>query len=579
MEVVSVRNAGSARQAAAGQTAVGAVQQVRDRGWQFVLALTVCSMVMPRAFIDYGQSGDAWDNALDAMTLVREGFFVGVPHLIRFPPGVPLFSYVLMPVVQWGHVATNLTVFAFYLLSVLLFHKIVAGDRHRRILTVLFALTPILITDAAITQDFVCGLSMLLGGYLALSNSRYVLAGFLLGLAIGFRVTNVLFLIPATLFVYFGRAERRPGMTWISVASLWATAIAVGLALYLPIIANAGFEIFVPGEAFGTLSPRTRVPVAAYNLITVFGVIPLIGALTLLCVERTSVWHAIRQDVRQKSAVLACAVTMIALHVALCIRFTAKPDYFIPAIPFVYVLAGRYLSRSGLVLVAALVASYCVVGVELKGGPSGQRSLTVRPAWGLVADDYRMRAELSTLRSALVDLRNLGKAVIITGMGGVLTRDNPALEITERAAISPTLQVDTPRVHRIAQPDVHRVIGSNVVLIATLSRSNVEIVRRAGYDVYMFSEYGPSGIVATFGYDPYAAGIHVLHIFDSIAFYKQPNHLSFLRQLSLTLPRILHLVTVPSKRSMNEHVMPAPNLDAARATPPPQWLSEGRGRV
>jgi hypothetical protein len=500
----------------------------RHRHRHFILALGVGAMVLPRAFIDYGQSGDAWDNALDAMTLVRQGFTAGVPHLIRFPPGVPLFWYVLMPVAQWGHVATNLTVFAFYLLSVLLFHKVVAGGRHSRILTVLFALTPILITDAAITQDFVCGLAMLLGGYLALSNARYVLAGFLLGLAIGFRVTNVLFLIPATLFVYFGRAEERPGTTWISVASLWVTAIAVGLALYLPIIAHAGFEIFVPGEAFGTLSPTTRVPVAAYNLITMFGVIPLIGALTFLCVERTSVWHAIRQDVRQKSAVLACAVTMIALHVALCIRFTAKPDYFIPAIPFTYILAGRYLSRKGLVFVAAMVASYCVVGVELKGGPSGQRRLTFRPAWGLVAEDYRMRAELSRLRPALVDLRKLGKAVVITGMGGVLTRDNPAVEVSERAMISPTLVVDTPRIHRIAQPDVHRVIDSNVVLIGTLSRGGVDIARRAGYDVYMFSEYGPSGIYATFGYDPYAAGIHVLHVFDSRAFYRQPDETSFL---------------------------------------------------
>src|SRR5882762_753904 len=124
-----------------------------------LLAVLATSMIVPRAVIDYGQSGDAWDNAGDARRLLALGFAQGVPELIRVPPGEPLLTYTLMAVMPWGsHVATNLVIFAFYLLSLGMFHLAVRRERHADLLTLTFGLTPIVVRDAAVTQDFICGL-------------------------------------------------------------------------------------------------------------------------------------------------------------------------------------------------------------------------------------------------------------------------------------------------------------------------------------------------------------------------------------------------------------------------------------
>src|SRR5437763_11457775 len=83
------------------------------------VAATVCVLVLPRCFIDYGESGDALDNATDAMQLAMHGFKDGIPLMVRWPPGVPAFHYMLALVVPWGkHVASNILVFAFYIASV-----------------------------------------------------------------------------------------------------------------------------------------------------------------------------------------------------------------------------------------------------------------------------------------------------------------------------------------------------------------------------------------------------------------------------------------------------------------------------
>ena len=68
--------------------------------------------------------------------------------------------------------------------------------------------------------------------------------------------------------------------------------------------------------------------------------------------------------------------------------------------------------------------------------------------------------------------------------------------------------------------NVTRLIGHNVYLVYGMSKDNVNVVRQAGYDLYVFSEYAPSIMINDFDYDPYQLGIKRLEIKSDKAFYK-----------------------------------------------------------
>src|SRR5207244_2071175 len=115
------------------------------------LTAIVLVLILPRAAIDYGASGDALNNALDASALVKSGLWDGAAQARHFP-GAPLFEYMLAAIVPWGtHFATNGFVALFYLIGIWLFSLIVQAEPERWLLTVLFAVTPFVIKSAADT--------------------------------------------------------------------------------------------------------------------------------------------------------------------------------------------------------------------------------------------------------------------------------------------------------------------------------------------------------------------------------------------------------------------------------------------
>jgi len=494
--------------------------RLRAYGLRLGLAVVAAFLIIPRALIDYGQSGDAIDNAADALKLASYGFTDGIPLMIRWPPGVPLFIYSLAAIVPWGgHVGANLLVFSFYGMSVFLFHVLAQNQPNSRLLTVLFALTPMIVKNAAVTQDFVCGLAMVLGGSLALLHGHRMVAAGLFGLSAGFRLTNILFLIPSALLIL--QADRNlPIRARLGhVARVFALAIGLGFAAYLPFVASSGmgWHYFAPAPGHG----QWGFVLGFYNLIYVFGPIALLGMIAILLAERRRVVEAMKQEWTSRCPLVVFSAVTIVLYMILSFRFTMKQEYFMPALPFVYILLSRWVSNKGLVVIAILIVSYTFVSLDLKGGASGKRVLTLQPAWGLVADDLIQRRELQELRRSVGQLARLGKAVVLTGMGGVLTRGNGLVESSTPAAISPRLDSRVGvSAHRGGDSLIYHVEGSDAYLVFSLSQEDVELLRQEGYKVYMFSEYAPSATMQMYGYDPYTMGIDVLPVLSRQAFYR-----------------------------------------------------------
>lgn len=493
--------------------------------WPLCAALIVMGLVavLPRAVIDFGQSGDALDNARDAMLLARLGLLDAIPDMIRWPPGIPLFILMLAGVVPWGgHVGANLLVFLTWAAAVVLFAAAVRGEAHRGPLTVLFAATPFLLLNAGVAQDFAPGLAAALAAYVALSKGRYTLAGILLGLGVGLRVTNVLLLGPALAYVWCAEGEWRTRLR--AALPLALVAPAVGLSFYVPFIVESGLgtAYFTPLPGHGGNPLRGGWMTAVYNWLSVFGLVATLGIVALAIVRRGTIAAALRQDWTSRRASLVFAGLTILVYAALSLRFTMKAEYVMPAVPFVFVLLGRWFRRREIVAVTALVASYAVVAIDVKGGIPGHRQLALTPTAGVLVEDWQRRHDLRELRAGVEALRALDRAVVLTGMAGVLTGGNPRLEPSTLSEISDRLPPaagisEHPNVGTI----VHRLRGSSVFFVTSLSREHVEQVRRDGYPVYMFSEYAASAAVHVHHYDPYALRLDVLPIFGRDAFYRR----------------------------------------------------------
>src|SRR5687768_757289 len=100
-----------------------------DRGqampvrWLIVcVVLVLLVLVVPRAGINYGESGDAMDNVRDATALLHQGLWGSIPDMIRWPPGIPLFILALVPAAAIGTAwAANGLSIIFYVASVVAF--------------------------------------------------------------------------------------------------------------------------------------------------------------------------------------------------------------------------------------------------------------------------------------------------------------------------------------------------------------------------------------------------------------------------------------------------------------------------
>jgi hypothetical protein len=496
-------------------------RSVASRRQRIVLGITaaviVSVLILPRCFIDYGENGDAMDNAADAIRIARLGLREGILQGVRWPPGIPLFIYLLAAVVPWGgHVAANLLVFAFYIGSVLVFQRITRNLPNRALLTAMFALTPLLLVNAAVTQDFVPGTFFVLAAFLALDRRRYLLAGILLGIATGFRITNVLLILSAALYIVTRERQLPIWARLRSVVMVSFIAILCGLVWYSPFIyySGLGWRYFVPtrhGEVF--------LMGFAYNTVYVWGPIALATIIGVVAYERNELVAWLKGLGTLRSARAIFALSTVIITTVVCFRFPNKVSYYLPAIPFFYLLLAEWVSTRGLWIIALAVVSFSFLSVELKGGDSGRRALRPHLAWGCVVDDWLRRREIQDLRRGIRKLDSLGKAVVLTGMAGVLTRDNDALVQVDAAAISTKLDPSAAQsIHRGVTDTVFQIKQSNVFLTSALSRANVRKLREDGFAIYMFSEYAPAAIMA-YGYDPYQDAIPVLPTFTRCTFY------------------------------------------------------------
>ena len=397
-----------------------------------LLALGVFVSHLPFLTPGYGTDTDAWKFA-DA---IREMSQTGRYTASRFP-GYPVVEVLSTPFAHFGPWAPNalsaLAAAACAWLAARLFARY--GVRDALLAGAAFVFLPAAFIAGTSSMDYLWGIAFTLAAWLDVMAGRPARAGVWLGLAIGSRITSVLFLPPLAMLLMppgapaggAGRAVRR-------VLALGGVALPIALACYAPAFARYGWSMLSYSEINGGQSSALRFatgmlaggdPGVPWPLIGGQATVLLAGlvgcaavavVLLSLLFQRRGTPHAARVDVVSGWA----AALLVALEAVFYLRLPHDEGYLLPAVPFLMlalaaiVTPGRFRA-----LCVAFLFSPFLFGVDVEPPKKGLTPATASaPSWRLPVS--RETVVIEPMRGPL--LRDRAKRMRMEAVAGQLER-------------------------------------------------------------------------------------------------------------------------------------------------------------
>jgi hypothetical protein len=330
-----------------------------DVGVFLAVAAVVLASRLPFLGPGYGMDADAWRVAWAARTLATTGVY----EASRFP-GYPVQEIASALLVRLGPVAVVGATALFSALAAGFLALIVRrlGGRDAMLAAVAFASVPACFLVSVQAMDYPWALAFMLAALHQALAARAGIAGALVGLAIGCRVTSALWLVPLAFALAHAlpRAARAPAVARATVA-----ALGVGGLAFLPVILTYG-----PGflRFYEDAYPRLLFVIknATVDLWGIPGTLAMGVALpmAMLGLARAPARTSIPRGGNALLLMLMAAAG-IGLFAALYLRLPHEAAYLLPAVPLVLLALGMLIDRRAFVAVClALLVSPWVLEVS-----------------------------------------------------------------------------------------------------------------------------------------------------------------------------------------------------------------------
>jgi hypothetical protein len=455
-----------------------------------VLAVAFFAVRLPYVGFGHGTDPDAWRVAMTAHYLLDTGDY--------FPsrlPGNPLHELTMTLFISGGWVATNVATALASLAGVWLFARIVKelGLPNGGLLVIAFAFTPLLVINSIATMDYMWTLTLVLGAYYCVITGRPLLAGVLLGLAVGFRLQSVILALPlAYLFWRQGQREALP-------AFLLATGGTAVLA-FSPVLAVYGVDFFNYYDA----------PVGYEDVLRLLGkeALGVLGVLGVLAGAALSLTRLARlpRDAAADPHLGVWLITM-GLYFVSFSRLPHEVAYLIPVFPFAFLLLGRYYTRAGLGVAVAAILLAGVVDITTPGdsiSPSNLR--TARLGNGLILSNADTMRGQRDFVEQIVDNPIPDHSVVLTGF------IFPQLAVRERDRFdSRILQYDYEAISMLSDRGQAVDEEHDIRFVWLLTRETFEALRAQGYGFFLVPDAG-GATYALYGYRPTLFGGLLLNL-------------------------------------------------------------------
>ncbi|MEO0311724.1 MAG: hypothetical protein RIQ89_1381 [Bacteroidota bacterium] len=328
-----------------------------------MLALLILLSRIPFLFDGLGLDGDSWSVALVANRIKVTGAY----EASRFP-GYPIQELVCSLFAGRQYFFYNLATVVISTIGFLYFAATLRLLRFKYPFLATFALAfvPIIYINSVVLIDYLWALTFILAAHYYLLRRNIWLAGVLLGLAIGCRITSGALLIPFAVLVF--TPQRPLNYNIIQIGKLILATILIGAFCFYPVYARYGDDFF----AYYDVVYPTITKIIYKLFIETWGVIGCIGialaiAALFLPDRITYRKYLFPRSVNEKYVV--AWLIALDLFIIAFLRLPMESGYLIPAIPFLILILGKYLYEKAFIAFASIL---CIAPFLVSISPAGR---------------------------------------------------------------------------------------------------------------------------------------------------------------------------------------------------------------
>lgn len=326
-------------------------------GWLFLVTFGVVFLSrLPFISAGYGIDPDAWRVVNSARTIAATREYTA-SRLPGYPVQEIVCSFFADRGPSYFNGVTALLSAAGVGMFVLSLRRI--GARDPLLTGLALAGIPVVYINSVNSLDNLWALSFILGGFYLIVSRRPLLAGILLGIAVGCRITSGAMVIPFGMMLAKHKDANKND--WSGAGQFLAASLIVGAMAFVPVFLKYGFGFmtFTSGHPSLALVLRTVT-------VEVWGVIGLAALVTVVVVgiaQRKESVEKISFTLGIPRLWVTSWIVGIGLYVAAFSVLPAEAGYLIPALPFVLLILAQYTSRRNFVAfcLAAVCSSFLVV--------------------------------------------------------------------------------------------------------------------------------------------------------------------------------------------------------------------------
>jgi hypothetical protein len=324
----------------------------------YVLFLLVFSVVLISRlpFLDAGYGTDT--DGCRVATAARYIATTGEYKASRLP-GFPIIEFTCS--LAWKNGARFLNLLTAFMSAIAVgMLAIIAkkyGCKDFLLIAFTFAFTPVVYISSTITMDYMWAIMFVMFCWYAGLFGKPFVAGSLLGIAIGCRITTAAMTLPfALLFLDHDNWK----LSFIRILKFWCAAAVVAITAFLPVFLTYGWHFFTFfGPAFPPIATILKTitldvwGIVGFSAISIISFLVLVRKKTIHIVSLTSLF--LQRNFSVCIAVLILFVIEYAIH-------PKDPGYLIPPIPFFLLIIARYFPRRQFVLMCGLIILSSFVG-------------------------------------------------------------------------------------------------------------------------------------------------------------------------------------------------------------------------
>ncbi len=370
-----------------------------EKPYFFILILLFILSRIPLLNLGFGADADAWRIANTAFDLKYSHIY----HTSRFP-GYPFPEYVNSLVIEHGWIATNSLTMFLSLISVIFFAKILKdlNIKNKGLLVLTYTFLPILWINSTNTMDYMWATAFIVIAWYFLIKKRYILAGLMMGFAVGSRISTVILVLPFFYIIWTGNKKIKDIIYFV------IPVLLISLVLFLPLFFQYGikFLTYYPLK----MTTMELLTITGYRFFQSFGVLSVFFGLIIFILSINKLIKEIRARERY---IIFLSMTILAFFLLFFIA-PYNPEYLIPVIPFGIVLINKICKKQYVVILSILLLlnsfiSFFVVERD------NNKNLILHPInKGIIIRNIEERIEQIKFCKNLINA-NINHSVVIVG--------------------------------------------------------------------------------------------------------------------------------------------------------------------